>query len=424
MRNDMILLPYGKQTRSLNLCNYSYFVIQPRYHTVQKNETYLVKQAFSSEKFKKLENFFFGKSIGVAINDPTRPVPHSKLLGILIDFLKNNQADPEKICFYIATGTHKPLSKKEIYEYLPEFLWKNYKIYSHNCDNPESLEYLGITKRGTSVFVNKGFWQTDIKIVVGNIEPHHFMGYSGGVKSAAIGLAGRETIRQNHSMLSNPKARMGLYKSNPMRMDVEEIGRMIGVNYALNAVMNNRKEIIDCFWGNPADVMEQGIKTVQREMLLDDTNLIHNFDIVIASAGGYPKDINLYQAQKAITHACFFAKKGAPIILVAECSRGSGSERFEKYIHKRNSFVEVLEDFCSQEFEIGPHKAYQLAKQGINHPIYLFSNMPEDEVRKFFIAPVGNLDNLIEELTNQSKGNPEIAVLPYATHTLPKIIEA
>jgi len=142
--------------------------------------------------------------------------------------------------------------------------------------------------------------------VVGDIELHHFAGFSGGVKSAAIGLCGRQTINANHHLLLDQYSTIGEYDNNPLRQDIEEIGEMIGVNYALNAVLTENKEIIEVFFGDPIAVMRAGIELVKELTLVPVDDL---YDLVIASAGGFPKDINLYQSQKAMTHAARFYRE-------------------------------------------------------------------------------------------------------------------
>ena len=269
-------------------------------------------------------------------------------------------------------------------------------MVSHDCDDIQNLTYLGKTAKGTPVHVNSSFMNSDIKILVGNIESHHFMGFSGGVKTAAIGLTGRETITANHSMLSHPNTTMGLYSSNPMRMDVEEIGKMIGIDFVLNVVINDEKDIIAAYSGDPVEVMSEGIDFIRKNIQMDLNDTAGTFDLVIASPGGYPKDINFYQAQKAITHACLFSKPEGVIILAAECRDGMGSRKFEKFLTAKDTFTDVIDSFKSMPFEIGPHKAFQLAKQAITHKIILVSDIPEDQVRNIKLLPAKSLAQAVE----------------------------
>ena len=164
------------------------------------------------------------RTVGIAINDKTRPVPHKYMLPPILNMLKKSGISNEDIHFYIATGTHLPMRKEEFSLVIPEVILAQHSVESHDCDDNSNLEFLGKTSSGTPVLVNRKYYQSDLKIVVGNIEPHHFMGFSGGNKSASIGLTGRQTINQNHSFLLDDRSRLGVYDDNPMRQDVEEIG--------------------------------------------------------------------------------------------------------------------------------------------------------------------------------------------------------
>jgi len=360
-----------------------------------------------------------GKKIAIAINDQTRPLPHAQILPGLLEFLIGKGAENDLITFYIATGTHRKLNEEEILRVLPGNLSKKYRVHCHQCDDSENLSYLGTTQQGTPVYANREYYQSDVKIVVGSIEPHHFMGFSGGMKTAAIGLTGRETIQRNHSMLPDPNARMGLYNDNPMRMDVEEIGRMIGVQCALNVILNDNKRIIHAFWGDPQRVMQAGIPLSLQACQLKVPQEACQFDLVIASAGGFPKDINLYQSQKALTNSCLFSKNGGVIILAAGCRDGAGNDKFAQYMQGKTSWQQVLDDFPARPFEIGPHKAYQLAQQVKDHAIILVSQMAPEEVRKYMLIPATDMRSALQLAAGFLPKDYRTAILPYATHSMP-----
>lgn len=402
-------------------------IFLPSTHSPKIDELDLVKSAMENplvDENKQQIGRLAGKSIAIAINDQTRPLPHAVLLPCLLDFLHSKGAEREKITFFIATGTHRKLTDEEIEVVLPGNLSKEYACECHDCDAADKLMYLGHSARQTPVYVNRGYYQSDLKVVVGNIEPHHFMGFSGGMKTAAIGLTGRETIQKNHSMLPDPHARMALYNSNPMRMDVEEIGRMIGVDYALNVVLNDDKQIVNAFWGDPHQVMLAGIPAALESCQMDVSAADCGFDLVIASAGGFPKDINLYQSQKALTNACLFSKKGGVIILAAGCRDGGGSEKFTAYLTNKPSWQAVLDDFPRRPFEIGPHKAYQLALQARYHHLILVSRMPPAEVRRYLLTPAASLREALTLALPFLPANYRTAVLPFATHSMPKMESA
>lgn len=348
--------------------------------------------------------------VAIAINDKTRPVPNSLLLPPLLKRLHLLGVRNENITFFIATGTHEPMLRNEFHLILENRIVKDYPIISHDCDDSAHLYAIGTTSRGTPVQVNREFYDHDITIVVGDIEPHHFAGYSGGVKTAAIGLAGRVTINTNHKLLLDERSFIGIYEQNPLRQDIEEIGAMMNIDLALNAILNEKREIIGAFFGEPVAVMKAGMNLVDQ---VCRTHLTEPYDIVIASAGGHPKDINLYQSQKAMTHASLFCKPGGTIILVAECAEGVGSRGYLEFMSGVNDVNEVIEKFRKNEFEVGPHKAFQIARILQKHPVYLFSSLSQPMVKSLLLKPLEHI-NMINDLISEIP-NATVAVLPYAT---------
>ncbi len=361
------------------------------------------------------EQFRGVRSAVIAVNDKTRPVPHQFLLPPLLRQLERWGLPPEKILLIIATGTHTPTPPEEFASILPQEILERYPVISHDSDDERNLVSLGSTSRGTPVWVNRRYYEADLRIVVGNIEPHHFMGFSGGVKSASIGLTGRNTINQNHIMLMDAQSRVAAYHS-PIRQDVEEIGQKIGVHLALNAVLNGKKQIVQAFFGEPVAVMLAGIPVARK---ICQTPVQGLYDLVIASVGGHPKDINLYQSQKALTHASMLTRDGGVAILVADCPEGSGSAAYEQFVNQVSSHQEAITRFKEMGFRVGPHKAYQIARDAIRIQVILVSSMDVGRVRKLLLAPAADIQSAIQQAFALLPPNPRIAILPRATNTIP-----
>jgi len=410
-------LPYGKKYLQVEIPSKADVeIIAPITVTAADDPLLIVKESLDQSD---LEKYKMVNRVAIAVNDKTRPVPHEFLLPPLLTKLKEIGVKTSNVQFLIATGTHLPMPANEYPLILPKQILEQSSVQSHDCDDIGNLVNLGQTSHGTPVYVNRLFFKADLKIVVGNLEPHHFMGFSGGVKSASIGLAGRRTININHAMLVDPMAKIAEYKRNPMRQDVEEIGQMIGVDFALNAILNQDKQIVEILAGNPRKVMEGGIPIARQ---ICQVNIAQLFDVVIASVGGYPKDINLYQSQKALSHACLIAKDGGTVILVAECIEGSGSKGFEEFMKDVHTFKEVLDKFNKQEFQIGPHKAFQIAQQGARVNIILVSSMPDTKVLGFLLTPASSIHEALQiAITKFGSGLPTIAIMPRATNTIPNI---
>lgn len=367
-----------------------------------------------------LETFRNARSVAIAINDKTRPVPYELLLPPLLRRLEQVGIPRSAICLFIATGTHIPMLPPEYPRILPAEIFENYAVVSHNCDDEANLLFLGNTPRGTPVFVNRGFYQADLKIVTGNIEPHHFAGFSGGAKTASIGLCGRQTIDKNHSWLLDPQSMIGIYEENPLRQDIEDIGDQISIDYALNFVMSGEHEIAEVLFGDPRLVMQTGIPVARR---ICQTPVDDRYDLAIVSPGGQPKDINLYQAQKAMTHAALLLRQGGTLILAAACPEGSGNALYEAYMVGMTSHEAVLEKFRKDGFKMGPHKGYQIARITAQFNLILVSELPVEKMQNWLLPHADSLQAAVDRALAQLPPNPRIAILAHATHTIP-IVQA
>jgi len=410
-------LPYGKKQQLLTLpddvrCD----LILPNPVKPAPDQAGVVRAALDAPLDFDEGVFANIRNVAIAINDKTRPVPHQHILPPLLAWLETKGVRREQIHFFIATGSHAPMRPDEFDRIIPAEICVTYAISSHDIEALDNLIELGHTSRGTRAIVNRRFYEADLKIVVGDIEPHHFAGFSGGYKTAAIGLAGRPTINHNHAMLVDPNAWIGVYESNPLRQDIEEIGQQIGVQLALNTLLTTDKQVVAAVAGHPLSVMRAGIPIARS---VCGTDCSSRYPIVIASAGGSPKDINFYQAQKALTHASLFTEEKGTIILVAECKEGSGSQSYEDFMQDVTTVDEVFKKLAQLEFKVGPHKAFQVARLLKQFSVTLVSDMPTTQVEGLLMKPAASVQEAYQHAI-QCGGIGEVAILPHATTTIPR----
>lgn len=362
-----------------------------------------------------------GQTVVIAVNDITRPVPHEHMLPPVLAWMRHAGIRDQDLCFVIATGMHRQMRPEEYRAILPADVLQRYRVLCHDATDEAKLRHLGETERGTPIFVNSDYMAADYRIVIGNIEAHQFQGFSGGVKSAAIGLAGARTIHHNHAMMSHPMARLGEYDGNPARQDVEEIGRAIGIDFAVNAILNTEKQIIKALAGDPEAVMRQGIPQVRR---IAQAPVAAPFDLMIASPGGHPKDINIYQSQKGLAHAASVTRTGGSLILCAACPAGSGSADYESWMMRPRirSHGDVLEEFAREGFRVGRHKAFQVSRDAARVHVTLVSELDDAFVRKLLLAPGADLQTAIDRALEQLPGDARIGVMPAANATMPVMI--
>ncbi len=359
------------------------------------------------------------RTVGIAINDKTRPVPKPNPVQLLLEHLENLGYQPEQITLFIGSGTHPPMSTAELPRILNQTILDRYPVVVHDCDHSPIVD-LGKTNYRNPIQINADFYNCDLKISVGNIEPHHFMGFSGGVKTAAIGLASRSTIAANHTNLTHPQARTGVYHINPLRQEVEEIGRKAGIHFSLGTILDEEKHILEVYFGEPAAVMTAAIPVVRRLFGISVSDL---YDLVIASPGGAPKDINLYQSQKALTHAARITRDGGWVVLLAACPEGSGSQAFEDYVTQAKSHQSIIEHFSRGYFKVGPHKALQIAREAVRVNIVLVSDLPPQTVKDWKLTPSQpELTNaLVKWIGAKLPKQARVAILPAATRTMTEI---
>jgi nickel-dependent lactate racemase len=360
------------------------------------------------------------KRVGIAINDKTRPVPHQHLLPPLMEHLERLGVPDEAITFYIAVGSHEPMRTQEFPTILPDSIPRRYKVKSHDSVAKQGLIFLGVTKRGTAVWTNEDYYRSDIKIVVGSIAPHQFMGFSGGVKTAAIGLGGLITINQNHAMMTNPNSELGRYADNPARQDVEEIGRMIGVDLAVNVVLTQNKKIIHALTGDPQTVMKKGIPQARR---VCQVAVNQEYRLMIASPGGHPKDIDVYQAQKGMYNAGRITHPGGTMILAAACPEGAGSSHYAEWMAGKKSYDEVLETFTAEGFRIGPHKAFLIARDAVQFRLLLFSEIDQQTAAQLLLEKVEDFQKTVDQAVFDLEPGERVGVIPHAASTIPYVAE-
>ena len=126
-----------------------------------------------------------------------------------------------------------------------------------------------------------------LRIVIGQIDPHQFVGFTGGSKGVVVGIASAASIEHNHSLMFEEQARVGRLSGNPVREDMNEAGRMVGIDLAVNVVLDADKQVVRLLAGDPDAVLKAGAETCAA---LYGVKIDDKFDIVVASCGGHPKD--------------------------------------------------------------------------------------------------------------------------------------
>jgi len=357
------------------------------------------------------------KKILIIVNDITRPTPYEIILPPLLDELQHLGIKKENILFMVATGIHRSNSQEEIKEIFGEHIFSAYKFINHDCDDPNSKD-LGQLKSGNNLWVNPMVSDIDFIITTGVIVPHYFAGFSGGRKSILPGICGRKTIEANHAQMVHPDARSGNLKGNPVDEEMQEAAGKVGVDFNINVVTDENHQIVEIVAGELLASWQQGVNTCKQIYICP---IEKKADVVIASAGGYPKDINVYQAQKALNNAYQAIKPGGTIILLAECSESYGEVTFEKWIEEANTPDDIIKRL-KNKFVLGGHKAYSIAQLIKEVEVIFISSLPPEKVRKLFFIPMENISQAIEYIKDKYGEDFQAYVLPSGNTVLPQLI--
>ena len=269
--------------------------------------------------------------VGIVISDKTRLCGYNHYLPWLIDLLEKSGTKKENITFYIAYGTHPRQTDEESVNAYGKIYFK-YRFVHHDCSEPSVMTTLGTTKRGTPMTLRKDFLQSTLLITFGAISHHYFAGFGGGRKLLFPGLASREAIYHNHSLFLNMKSRTlepgcqcGMLEGNPVAEDLHEIDALLPQRLSVHGILDSHGKVCQLHIGSAySDFL--GACNQHNSYYKSDTQGL--YDCVLASAGGYPKDINFIQAHKSVHNAAAFVKDGGILILLAECRDGIGTNTF------------------------------------------------------------------------------------------------
>jgi nickel-dependent lactate racemase len=355
--------------------------------------------------------------IAIVVDDFTRSTPTHIMLPSVLAELNAVGVKDENVTVIFGSGTHRAVKLKEAERIVGSEVFNRVKTINHDC-NAQDLVPVGKTKHGTNVRVNRVFAEADVKVLVGDVNLHYYAGYGGGRKSVMPAISCKDTISHNHAMLLNANARTGVLEGNPVNEDMTEAARLAKVDFILNVVTNSKGEIVKAFAGD----LEQAF--IEATKLVDEmyrVSVDRRADIVVVSSGGYPADINLYQAYKALNNALEVVKRGGTIIMVAECPEGYGNQVFYDWMTRLGDLKKVEKE-VKRHFELGGHKAYYLLKAMKNHQIILVSSLPDfyaNDVFKLKTARAVN-DALREALKNAGS-QARVWTVPQGNITLPEV---
>lgn len=361
-----------------------------------------------------------GDTVVIVHTDITRATPNDRILPVLLAELEEAGVARGDITLLNALGTHRPQTDAELREMLGDTIVENYRCLQHDAFDDDNLVYLGETSNGHPVRINRRFYEADVTILTGFIEPHFFAGFSGGPKGILPSIAGTESVFTNHgrAMIAHPKATWGNLNGNAIWEEMSEAARMAQPTFLLNVTLNTDKQITGVFAGELFQAHAAGCAFVRESAMVPVTE---PYDIVVTTNSGYPLDQNLYQCVKGMSAARQIVRKGGAIIMAGACNDGLPSHgKYAELLVRGGSPQGVLDMIAQPNFL--EHDQWQVQIQAqiqLHAAVYVYSDgLTDEQIERALFLPAHNIAQTVATLQEQYGGNARICVLPEGPLTI------
>ena len=421
-------LKYGRHLINLpNTLPPSCTVLRPSFPKAVVNTKEYINKVIDAPIQSRPFNDIFKKDSKVLIilSDITRYTASEHYLPIIIDRLNHKGIDDTNITILCALGIHKKQTTHEHKKLIGSHLYERFEVLDHDAFDKNKMVFLGTTRRGTPIEVNHLLTETDHIILTGSIRFHYFAGFGGGRKSILPGVSSFSSCVANHLLVLNtqdrssrhPLARTSILKGNPVHEDMSEACDHFKSLFLLNTILSPQRELLKAVAGDVHAAFNQGCRFFKNNF---SVHIPKKADLVIASCGGYPWDINFIQAHKTMEMASNFLIEGGVMILFAECSQGFGNPRFLNWFNNENA-----ESFGSKlrtDYEINGQTAYATFLKAKKYHIILLSSLEEVEVKKMSLIPASTTEEALENAYNLLGSSPLTYIIPDGNCILPSLI--
>ena len=372
-----------------------------------------------------------GEKVCIVISDSTRSWQKpGVIVSALLDRLGAAGIRDEDIVIISARGSHREQTPDELRRLVTDEIYNRCRVVDHQCSDESNLTYLGTTSRGTPVRLNSLAVNSDRVILVGAALHHFLAGFSGGRKSVIPGIAALDTIMANHAhSLSpglgsggNPLVKSGRLEDNPLHLDMLEGALMLNPCFIVNIVTDDNYRILKAFAGDMVKAHAEACR------LVDQMNCVfidRLYPVVIASAGGYPKDMNVYQPMKTLCHMLECAEPGGIMIMLSESREGFGSADTEKQITGFDNMLD-REKALRENYSIGAHTGFLYADTAEKYTFIFVTDLDPALFSKTKMHIVSTLDEALD-LAYRLRGDKlyqDVCLMPNGSVTLPKLVTA
>ncbi len=397
-------------------------VVDPKTEAVTGTEEERIEAALDApigtarlEETVKPEN-----KVLIVVNDHTRPGPNRQIVAALLRRLHRAEVSDENIRFICATGSHRAPTDREMRAIVGDEVVEKYEIVLHDCRDKASLFRLGEID-GLDIWLNNAVREADFIITTGLIAPHHTAGFSGGRKSILPGITGLDTLKIHHSLPMRPyNPSMGILEGNRFHDVALAAAKKAGVDFMINAVQDLKKQNVRYVAGDIELAHAEGVRVCREHNSVSIPGLA---DVVVCSPGGYPRDSDLYQAQKGLAVAETLVRPGGTVILCARSELGVGEGLFPQWMKEGESPEAIIERYKREGFNVGNNKAFMYARALLRAKIVVVSELLDpEELKEMFLDWAPDLQIALDRVLPEYE-NPLVTVLPRAVSMIPRVTE-
>jgi len=412
-------IPYGKRTVTLTFKRGSSVCVCGISEAAGvKDKTRAIREAMLNPIGRpRLSEIAKGKkTAAIAISDFSRSTLDRDILPEVLRELNVGCIDVSNITIIIGGGLHAKMKLLEIRAKVGERIVRTVRVIQHNAER--NLEFLGKSKFGNEIWINRVMANADVKIALGDIVPHPYAGFSAGGKAVMPGLAGRDTIIQNHLMVK-PDLNIGQMENNPVREEIDEAARMLDLDFIVNTVQNSKGMLLKVVAGDSIEAHREGVRVCANTYAI---KVKTRPDVLVASA--FPYDHDFYYASKPLENIRGILKEGSTVILVSPCKGGIGSKDLAYFLSRPTS------ESILNSIKQNPNRnlvtalvAYQIAWVRERVDVVAYSQgLRARTLQKIGFKKSNNLQETVDAAIAAHGRSCETLILPHAATSMPVLV--
>ncbi len=347
-----------------------------------------------------------GQTVLIVVPDATREVGCGQVINLLVRRLIAGGVNAFDIRTIFATGIHRKTTDTEKAAIVTPFIAQRIKMLDHDPRDLMQIKRFGETSGGIPIELNRALVEHDHVILIGGVSFHYFAGFTGGRKLICPGLASTRTIAGTHKLAFDSgqmDRRVGVgsgrLDGNPVHNAFVEAASAAPPSFAVTTIVNDLGEITDISCG---DWVRSHRSACDAFADRHRTEIAERRDLVIASCGGYPHDINMIQAHKALDTASKGCAPGGTIILLAECPDGLGRVDMIDWFDATDS--REMASRLVEKYQVNGQTAWSIKRLCEEFNVILVSSLAPNLADKMGMVPADSLPAAMEKAARWSSG--------------------